>query len=73
LISDVTPLPASRSPLVHPTAEPQPAEVAPVQAPTETPVLPVVAAALAVLVLLGLGAGRELRGRRRWRALRSAS
>ncbi len=64
LVSDVVPLPASQSPLVHLL----PASVggAPAREAPESPSpLPIVAAALAVLVLLGLGAQREL-GRPRW-------
>jgi PKD repeat protein len=65
LISDVIPLPAARSPLVH--LIPAAAGGAPArQAPASRSVLPIVAAALAILVLLGLGAQREL-GRPRWR------
>jgi PKD domain len=64
LISDVVPLPPDESPLVHVLAAP--AASAPArQAPPSRTVLPIVGAVLAVMVLLGLGAGRELRGSRR--------
>ncbi len=63
LISDVTPLPVGSSPLVHVT----PAAVAAppaVRQATRTTTLSALGAALVVIVLLGLGAWRELRGRR---------
>ncbi len=64
LISDVVPVPADRSPLVQVVSAP--AASAPARETPEGPsVLPVIGAALAVLVLLGLGAQREL-GRPRW-------
>jgi PKD repeat protein len=64
LIGDVVPLPADESPLVHPI--PAPSATAPArQAPPSASKLPVVAAVVAVMLLLGLGAGRELRGVRR--------
>ncbi len=64
LISDVVPVPADRSPLVQVVSAP--AAGAPAREAAEGPsVLPIVGAALAVLVLLGLGAQREL-GRPRW-------
>lgn len=69
LISAVSPIAATQSPLVHT----QPASVASAPArrvgASPTP-LPAVAGGLAVVLLLGLGAGRELRGRRAWRTLR---
>jgi hypothetical protein len=67
LISDVRPLPAGSSPLVHVTPA---AAAAPgiVRRATSASSLSALAAALAVIALLGLGARRELRGRRRWRA-----
>jgi hypothetical protein len=67
LISDVTTLPAGASPLVHVT----PAAVAAppqVRQATRSRSLAAPGAALTVAVLLGLGAGWELRGRRRSRA-----
>jgi hypothetical protein len=76
LVSDLVPLPADQSPLVHPLsggAAAAPARQAP---ESHSTVLPIIAAALAVLVLLGLGAQRELgwprwwRDARWWRALR---
>jgi hypothetical protein len=63
LVSDVTPLAADVSPLVHIV----PAAVAtapPARQAIRASLLPPVGAGFAVLVLLGLGAGRELRGRR---------
>lgn len=64
LVSDVVPLPADQSPLVHPL--PAAAGGAPArEAPDSPSPLPIVAAALAVVGLLGLGAQREL-GRPRW-------
>ncbi|MFZ0089721.1 MAG: hypothetical protein WAL63_09465, partial [Solirubrobacteraceae bacterium] len=66
LISDVIPLPAGASPLVRPA----PAAAAPagaVREATRAPALPITLGPLAVIALLGLGARRELRGRRRWR------
>ncbi len=66
LVSDVTPLAADVSPLVHIV----PAAVAtapPARQAIRASLLPALGAGLVVLVLLGLGAGRELRGRRgRW-------
>jgi hypothetical protein len=72
LISDVTPIPAAASPLTHI----EPAAVAtapPARRAIRTSLLPALAAGLAVLLLLGLGARRELRTRRDWRALRFGS
>ncbi len=64
LVSDVTPLPADQSPLVH--AVPASSGSAPArQAPEPPAVLPIIGAALAIVVLLGLGAQREL-GRPEW-------
>jgi PKD repeat protein len=72
LVSDVIPLPASQSPLVQAeTGSPATAQAARSHA-GGSPVAPVVAG-LAVLALLGLGASRELRGRRDWRRLRFGS
>jgi PKD domain len=64
LISDVTPLPVGSSPLVDVTPAVAAAPPAVRQA-TRTTALSALAAALVVIVLLGLGAWRELRGRRR--------
>ncbi|MGZ4178383.1 MAG: PKD domain-containing protein [Solirubrobacteraceae bacterium] len=64
LVSDVVPLPANQSPLVH--VVPTSSGGAPArQAPERPSVLPIIGAALAIMVLLGLGAQREL-GRPRW-------
>jgi PKD repeat protein len=72
LVADVTPLPASASPLVH--QSPGSAAVAPAPpAHVATSPAPVIAACLAVVLLLGLGAGRELRGSGWWRTLRSSN
>jgi PKD repeat protein len=72
LVADVTPLTASASPLVR--AAPGSAAAAPAQ-PTQTATSPVplIAGCLAVALLLGLGAGRELRGPGWWRTLRSSN
>jgi hypothetical protein len=72
LVSDVTPLAAGTSPLVRVV----PAAVAtapPARQAVRASVLPVVGAVFAVLLLLGLGAGRELHGRRGRRTPRAAS
>ncbi len=69
LVSDVIPLPAGASPLVHPV----PASIAPAPAARRAirgSVVPILGGALTVVLLLTLGAARELRGRRNWRALR---
>jgi hypothetical protein len=65
LISDVVPLPPGSSPLVHVTPAAATPEAAVRQA-SRLSAAPALGAALAVSVLLALGAGRELRGRRRW-------
>jgi PKD repeat protein len=66
LISDVLPLSAGASPLVHDV--PAAAATAPALGHTaRASIVPIVATGLVILLLLGLGAGRELRGRRRWR------
>ena len=65
VLSGVTPQSAATSPLVHATS-PAPASV--VRSATDGSMsLAGPGAAAAVFGLLGLGAGRELRGRRRWR------
>jgi hypothetical protein len=69
LVSDVTPLAPGASPLVRIV----PAAVAtapPARQAIRASLLPAFAAGFAVLLLLGLGAGRELRGRRRGPTLR---
>jgi PKD repeat protein len=72
LVADVTPLPASASPLVR--ASPGSAAAAPAPSRhTATSPAPVIAGCVAVLLLLGLGAGRELRGPGWWRTLRSSN
>jgi len=72
LVSDIVALPAASSPLVY--QRPAPATPAPAERPPKArSVLTGLAVAAVVLALLGLGAGRELRGRRRWRALRAGS
>ena len=67
LISDVTTVPEGSSPLVHliPAAAAAPPQV---RQATRSRSLAAPGAALAVALLLGLGAWWELRGRRRWRA-----
>ena len=70
LVSDVTPLAPGASPLVRI----MPAAVAtapPARQAIRASLLPAFAAGFAVLLLLGLGAGRELRGRRRRPTLRA--
>jgi hypothetical protein len=72
LVSDVTPLPAGESPLVHVEAGvPETAQAARSHV-GGSPVAPIVGG-LSVLALLALGARRELRGRRNWRTLRFGS
>jgi hypothetical protein len=68
LIADIHPVSLSASPLVT-TAEPPVATAAPVRRGVRASVIPGLGAALAIVLLLGLGAGRELRDRR-WSALR---
>jgi hypothetical protein len=66
LISDVLPLSPGASPLVHDV--PAAAATAPAIGHTaRASIVPIVSTGLVILLLLGLGAGRELRGRRRWR------
>jgi PKD repeat protein len=69
LISDVRPLPAAESPLVR--VVPAGLATSPaLRRPPGSSLVPSLAAGLAILVLLSLGAGRELRWRRDWRPLR---
>lgn len=63
LISDLRPLPLGASPLVHPLHGSPAAEPA-VREAVRTSPLPVLTGTVAVMLLLALGAGRELRGRR---------
>ena len=72
LVADATPLSADASPLVQ--RSPGSAAVAPARAGDagSSPVT-VIAGGLAVALLLGLGAGRELLGPGWWRTLRSSS
>ncbi|MBV9334523.1 MAG: PKD domain-containing protein [Solirubrobacterales bacterium] len=72
LISDVVPLAPGASPLVHvvPAAL---ASAPPAQRGLRASLLPPIVAALAVVLLLALGAGRELGWRPVWRALRGAN
>lgn len=72
LVADVTPLPASASPLVRQSPGSAAAAPAPPTHTTTSPA-PVIAACLGVVLLLGLGAGRELRGPGWWRTLRSSN
>jgi hypothetical protein len=72
LVSDVNPVPPGASPLVHVLAPPL-ATATPLRSAVSAPVLPIVGAAAAVVLLLTLGAARELRGRRAWRTLRLGS
>jgi hypothetical protein len=66
LISHVVTLPLASSPLVHPES----GGTSPVvrQGVSASPI-PALVAGLIIVLLLGLGAGRELRGRRAWRTL----
>ncbi len=68
LISDVTPLPPGASPLVQVVNNPL-ATAPAVRPVTRGSLVAVLASGILVVLLLGLGAGRELRGRRDWRAL----
>jgi PKD repeat protein len=68
LISDVSPVAPGASPLVH-VVQASPATAPDLRTPTGTSPWPIVGAGVAVLLLLGLGAGRELRGRLGWRPL----
>jgi hypothetical protein len=72
LVSEVTPLPAGQSPLVHIEAGVAETSQA-ARSSVGGSALPAIGAGLAVLGLLALGAARELRGRRDWRALRFGS
>jgi hypothetical protein len=72
LISDVTSVPAAVSPLVH-TVPAAVVTAPPARRAIQSSLLPVFGAALALVLLLGLGARRELRTRRDWRALRFGS
>ena len=68
LISDVIPVPANDSPLVK-VAQGPPATAPAIRPATTTSFVPALSAGIAVVLLLGLGAGNELRGRRDWRTL----
>jgi PKD domain len=72
LISDVTPVPAGVSPLVH-SVPPPAASAPPARQAVRTSPVPALAGVFGVVVLLALGAIRELRGRRGWQALRAGS
>lgn len=72
LISDVTTVPATLSPLVH-TVPAAVATAPPARRAIRASLLPAFGAGLAVVLLLGLGARRELRTRREWQALRFGS
>lgn len=72
LVSDVTPLPAGESPLVHLEAGVVATSQAARTRSSGSPLGPIVGG-LAVVALLALGARRELRGRRNWRTLRFGS
>ncbi len=72
LVADVTPLSAGASPLVQ--RSPGSAATAPSPPrPSATSPLAVIGGGLAIVLLLGLGAGRELRGPGWWRPLRSST
>jgi PKD repeat protein len=72
LIADVTPLPAGSSPLVHLSPGSAAAAPRPPQ-PSQRSPLPAIAGCLAIVLLLGLGARRELAGPDWWRTLRPSS
>lgn len=72
LVSDVTPLPSDVSPLVHTVLAPA-ATAPPARQAIRASLLPAIGGGLAVLLLLGLGAGRELWGRRGRRTRRVPS
>ena len=72
LVSDVTPLPAGESPLVHVEAGVAATSQAARTRSSGSPLGPIVGG-LAVIALLALGARRELRGKRDWRTLRFGS
>jgi hypothetical protein len=69
LVSNVTPLPAGESPLVHVEAGVPATSAAARSRVGGSPIAPIVGG-LSVLALLALGARRELRGRHDWRRLR---
>jgi hypothetical protein len=69
LISGLDPLPLSASPFVRTFSAPEPT-APPVRAAVKTSALPAIGGALVFVVLLGLGAVWELRGRRSMRPLR---
>ncbi len=69
LISDVTPLPPGSSPLVHTVAAPSATAPAVRRAVAGSSTLAPIGAGLAIVLLLGLGAGRELRWHQRWRVI----
>lgn len=70
VISDVIPVPANDSPLVR-VAQGPPATAPAIRPATSTSFVPALGAGIVVVLLLGLGAGNELRGRRDWRTLLS--
>jgi PKD repeat protein len=73
LISDVIPISATASPLVHVVSSPTPAVAPERRHIARTSLLPLVTALLTIALLFGLGARRELRGPHAWRALRVSS
>jgi hypothetical protein len=69
LVSDLSPLPAQSSPLVHP--EPAAATTSPgLRASSGSDAIAIVAASLTIVFLFALGAARELGWRPRWRVPR---
>ncbi|MHB8690683.1 MAG: PKD domain-containing protein [Solirubrobacteraceae bacterium] len=74
LLTGLNAVPESASPLVYRLTQPVQSATAPqVRRATRTSALPGVAAGLVILLLFGLGAGRELRGQRALRSLRGAA
>jgi PKD domain len=72
LVSGLNPLPLSASPFVRTFSSPQ-APATPVRAAVKTSALAAIAGGLVFLLLLGLGAGWELRGHRLLRPARAST
>lgn len=72
LVADVTPLSAGASPLVR-RSPGRPAAASSRPKPARNSPLPIIGGSLTIVLLLGLGAGRELCGPGWWRTLRFSS